>query len=45
MRIGGIIRFFYFWISGEDKDHKSENAKRGKIATNAHAVPKEHLKG
>ncbi|KAJ8312307.1 hypothetical protein KUTeg_009680, partial [Tegillarca granosa] len=32
-------------MSGEDKDHKSENAKRGKIATNAHAVPKEHIKG
>lgn len=33
-------------MAGEDKDNKSDQAtKRGKIATNAHAVPKGHVKG
>ncbi|CAG2247058.1 TBCCD1 [Mytilus edulis] len=31
--------------AGEEKDVKSETKKRGKIATNAHVVPKEHIKG
>ena len=32
-------------VIGEEKDGKSEAKKRGKIATNAHVVPKEHIKG
>ena len=33
-------------VLGEDKDNNSEQvAKRGKIATNAHTVPKSHVKG
>lgn len=32
-------------VAGEDKDGKSDAKKRGKIATNAHVVPKEHIKG
>lgn len=32
-------------MAGEEKDGKSETKKRGKIATNAHVVPKEHMKG
>lgn len=32
-------------VAGEEKDGKSETKKRGKIATNAHVVPKEHMKG
>lgn len=32
-------------LLGEEKDVKSETKKRGKIATNAHVVPKEHIKG
>ncbi|KAL3857180.1 hypothetical protein ACJMK2_011872 [Sinanodonta woodiana] len=31
-------------MAGQDKDGLSET-KRGRIATNAHAVPKEHMKG
>lgn len=30
---------------GEENDGKTETKKRGKIATNAHVVPKEHIKG
>lgn len=35
------------WPMGgeENKEAKEAQAKRGRIATNAHAVPKEHLKG
>jgi hypothetical protein len=33
-------------LTGEDnKEAKEAQAKRGRIATNAHAVPKEHMKG
>ncbi|KAL5017386.1 hypothetical protein ScPMuIL_006975 [Solemya velum] len=32
-------------VAGEEKEGKIEGSKRGKIATNAHAVPKEHVKG
>ena len=31
-------------LLGEEKEGKTET-KRGRIATNAHAVPKEHMKG
>ncbi|KAL4223165.1 TBCC domain-containing protein 1 [Mactra antiquata] len=35
------------WPMGgdENKDAKESQSKRGRIATNAHAVPKEHMKG
>ncbi|KAK3084980.1 hypothetical protein FSP39_022321 [Pinctada imbricata] len=32
-------------MAGEEKDKTDTLAKRGKIATNAHTVPKEHIKG
>ena len=31
-------------LLGEEKEGKTET-KRGRIATNAHVVPKEHMKG
>ena len=38
------IEILFFWLLGDEKEGKTET-KRGRIATNAHVVPKEHMKG